>query len=340
MRKRLISLICSALIITQVFPANGFSKEPPAQYVVCPTCTKINRIPPTPNIEKITCAECKADLNLIDLAYVSYKEASELKYKIYKERERRADEKGFPDVITICCPRCKDKTHLSRYQILNILEGRKDRVIKCSISSCGYSYDIVEGAEAYNTYKIKQKSENAVILGCLAIGVLGGLAATSSSGNKKSYRYPYLNTASYAPNTYTTSTPATYSTATIAPSRTFLGRLSANQYAHDSTSNPYGPYGSPYSSTSVNNPYGRYGSQVNNPYSFNAPKIYASDGTYLGKLSSNQYDSESISNPYGRYGSLYSSTSINNPYSQYGSRYSSQSPNNPYSSDGPVIIGE
>lgn len=60
------------------------------------------------------------------------------------------------------------------------------------------------------------------------------------------------------------------------------------------------------------------------------PIIVAPDGTYLGRLSSNQYDPDSVSNPYGRYGSRYSADSINNPYGQYGSRYSNQSPNNPY----------
>jgi hypothetical protein len=33
--------------------------------------------------------------------------------------------------------------------------------------------------------------------------------------------------------------------------------ISANQYDPDSTSNPYGRYGSPYSPDSVNNPYGQ-----------------------------------------------------------------------------------
>lgn len=59
----------------------------------------------------------------------------------------------------------------------------------------------------------------------------------------------------------------------------YLGKLSANQYAYESTSNPYGPYGSPYSYKSINNPYGPYGSpysdtSVNNPYASNAPSIY------------------------------------------------------------------
>jgi hypothetical protein len=74
-----------------------------------------------------------------------------------------------------------------------------------------------------------------------------------------------------------------------------------------------------------------------NPYSVSAPKIYAADGTYLGRLSSNPYLTDSISNPYGRYGSPYSSTSINNPYSRYGSPYSSISPNNPFATRPPVL---
>jgi hypothetical protein len=57
------------------------------------------------------------------------------------------------------------------------------------------------------------------------------------------------------------------------------------------------------------------------------PKLYAPDGTYLGRVNNNQFDSESISNPYGKYGSRFSNTSINNPFSRYGSQFSTQSPN-------------
>lgn len=125
----------------------------------------------------------------------------------------------------------------------------------------------------------------------------------------------------------------------------FLGRLSANPYAADSTANPYSAAGSPYSSKSVNNPFGPYGSpysstSARNPYATDAPKIVAQDGTYLGELSDNPYDPDSVANPYGRYGSPYSSTSINNPYSTYGSPFSSQSPNNPYATQAPLLFGD
>jgi hypothetical protein len=43
-----------------------------------------------------------------------------------------------------------------------------------------------------------------------------------------------------------------------------IGKLSENPYNPDSTSNPYGEYGSEYSPDSVNNPYGRYGSRFSN----------------------------------------------------------------------------
>lgn len=57
----------------------------------------------------------------------------------------------------------------------------------------------------------------------------------------------------------------------VAPDGTYLGELSSNPYAQNSTSNPYGPYGSVYSQTSINNPYSQYGSKYsqqspNNPY--------------------------------------------------------------------------
>ena len=65
----------------------------------------------------------------------------------------------------------------------------------------------------------------------------------------------------------------------------YLGRLSSNPYAADSTSNPYGQYGSQYSPNSINNPYGQYGSaysnqSVNNPYATNAPSIYGNGSVY------------------------------------------------------------
>ena len=125
----------------------------------------------------------------------------------------------------------------------------------------------------------------------------------------------------------------------------YLGRLSANPYAVDSTANPYSPAGSPYSSTSVNNRFGPYGSpfsatSARNPYATDAPDIVAQDGTYLGELSDNPYDPDSVANPYGRFGSPYSATSINNPYSTYGSPYSSQSPNNPYATQAPLLFGD
>jgi len=125
----------------------------------------------------------------------------------------------------------------------------------------------------------------------------------------------------------------------------FLGRLSANPYAADSTANPYSSAGSPYSTKSVNNPFGPYGSpysstSARNPYATDAPKIVAQDGTYLGELSDNPYDPDSVSNPFGRYGSPYSSTSIKNPFSTYGSPFSSQSPNNPYATQAPLLFGD
>lgn len=58
----------------------------------------------------------------------------------------------------------------------------------------------------------------------------------------------------------------------------YLGNLSSNPYDPNSTSNPYGRYGSEYSQDSINNPYSRYGSRYsqdspNNPYAANPPAI-------------------------------------------------------------------
>jgi hypothetical protein len=100
------------------------------------------------------------------------------------------------------------------------------------------------------------------------------------------------------------------------------------------TTNPY--LGTAISSYDARvSPYSPIG--ANNQYTTDGGKIYAQDGSYLGRLNANRYDPESVSNPYGQYGSRYSSKSINNPYSTYGSVYSTQSPNNPYSVTPPVV---
>ena len=123
----------------------------------------------------------------------------------------------------------------------------------------------------------------------------------------------------------------------------YMGRLSTNTIAADSTSNPVGRYGSTVSPSSINNPVGRVGSSVsptsaNNPLATNTPKLYAQDGTYLGKVSSNTLDPESISNPVGRYGSSVSPVSVNNPVGRYGSSVSSESANNPLAINAPRIV--
>lgn len=65
----------------------------------------------------------------------------------------------------------------------------------------------------------------------------------------------------------------------VSPDGKYLGNLSANKYDANSTSNPYGRYGSKYSPDSINNSYGEYGSKyspksVNNPYATEAPMIF------------------------------------------------------------------
>ncbi len=103
----------------------------------------------------------------------------------------------------------------------------------------------------------------------------------------------------------------------------YLGQLSVNPYALNSTSGP--------ASDKC-----RVGQAMNDQYLSGGPKLYNSEGNFRGNLNANQYDPDSISNPYGRYGSQYSSDSINNPYGA-GSEYKSDSPNNPYGSGWSII---
>lgn len=49
-----------------------------------------------------------------------------------------------------------------------------------------------------------------------------------------------------------------------------------------------------------------------------APRIYAEDGTYLGRLCGDRADTDCIVNPHGRYGDRTSADSILNPRGSYG----------------------
>jgi hypothetical protein len=125
----------------------------------------------------------------------------------------------------------------------------------------------------------------------------------------------------------------------------YLGRLGGSGYAPDSTSNPYGRYGSRFGAHSIQNPYGRWGNRfspegVRNPHTMGGPRIVADDGTDLGRLNSNRFDPESVANPYGIHGSRFSPQSINNPHGRYGSRFSPLSPRNPYTATPPLLIGD
>ena len=66
--------------------------------------------------------------------------------------------------------------------------------------------------------------------------------------------------------------------------------------------------------------------------------LFAEDGTYLGKLTTNQYDPDGIFNEFGIYGSRFSADSIWNEYGRYGSSYSPQSAFNDYALNPPYII--
>lgn len=77
--------------------------------------------------------------------------------------------------------------------------------------------------------------------------------------------------------------------------------------------------------------------EVNQPNASGNLVIYADDGTYLGKLSTNKYDVESIFNEFGTYGSEFSVNSIWNEFGIYGGEFSIYSPFNEFSNTPPII---
>lgn len=65
--------------------------------------------------------------------------------------------------------------------------------------------------------------------------------------------------------------------------------------------------------------------------------LEANDGTYLGKLTSNEFENDSLLNQFGPYGNEFSPKSIFNDFSTYGGEFSQQSPFNSFSSTPPKI---
>lgn len=66
--------------------------------------------------------------------------------------------------------------------------------------------------------------------------------------------------------------------------------------------------------------------------------LVGSDGTYLGKLTTNEYDPDSVFNEYGDYGSEYSDTSIWNEFCPYGSDFSNKSAFSDFATKPPIIV--
>ena len=83
--------------------------------------------------------------------------------------------------------------------------------------------------------------------------------------------------------------------------KTYLGKLTTNEFDAKSIFNEYGTYGSPYSSKSIWNEYGKYGSKYSNESAFNEyatnPPIIIFGGEIIGYVTTNDNIENSIS-PY------------------------------------------
>ena len=98
---------------------------------------------------------------------------------------------------------------------------------------------------------------------------------------------PYSPSGSLFSNQFSTNPFATDPPRLYDQQEHYRGKLSTNPYDADSTSNPFGRYGSPFSQDSINNPYG-----AGNPYNPNSPtnpygrglRIEENERGVLGKI--------------------------------------------------------
>jgi len=89
----------------------------------------------------------------------------------------------------------------------------------------------------------------------------------------------------------------------IANDGQYLGKLTSNEFDHDSLLNEFGPYGSEFSTTSVFNEFSDYGSEFStlspfNEFSTTPPKIYV-NGLFYGYLTENEFVSGKKIKPKG-----------------------------------------
>jgi hypothetical protein len=114
---------------------------------------------------------------------------------------------------------------------------------------------------------------------------------------------PINNTPNYN-NSSTMNTSSGYPELYSNDGKTYLGKLTTNEFDAESIFNEYGTYGSPYSSKSIWNEYGKYGSKYSNESAFNEyatkPPIIVFDGEIIGYLTTNAYINSGIS-PYELY---------------------------------------
>jgi len=94
------------------------------------------------------------------------------------------------------------------------------------------------------------------------------------------------------------SAPTQHDSCLVAQDEQYLGRITNNQHDTNSLLNPYGPYGSKYSSTSIFNPYSPYGSKygrfsINNPYCSAPPRLLI-EGRFIGHVSAYQFVADLI----------------------------------------------
>ncbi len=183
MRRLAISLLCITFIF-QSISADSFSKELDKKYVICPNCLTLLEIKKPFDIEQVTCTnkKCNFPLKLSDLqAFESRDKAAFFKYTMWKDRYNRANKMGIKDITATCCPYCKDKIHLNSLEVLDMIEGRRSRLIECDIKSCKHSYDIIDGVKTYEIVKAKEYRDYGAAMAMTAI-CLAALANSGSSG--------------------------------------------------------------------------------------------------------------------------------------------------------------
>lgn len=272
MKKCILLLLTITFLVTNSSYAatTNFNSQSAKFYLNCPYCAKVTKLQTDAGVDK-KCSNEKCNERLDSQQILSSgDEAYKLARQIKAERVKKANDLKIKEDNGVKCQNCMRNQHLDRYEVLAIVEGRRDRTLLCK--GCGQGCDLIEGITFYEIQK--QKEEEAFMRGVAVVAVvaLAGVAiAASSQGGGGGYNPPPVYRAPQPP-VYNMPQPIAYIPTVPMPNRPAARAIMPISQGGSYTANRIGNF------DYVSGPggYSGSGNRIGNFYYYNDNK----DGSY------------------------------------------------------------